>query len=182
MLLASNSVCPRVALHLRIRLARLRSSAFTLSVMLLALCLLIAGPLAAQTAHFASAQTIVATGLNTPYGLTRDSNGNIFFADNGGNSVKEVLAVNGVIPASPTVRTLATGFNYPVNAGVDMNGNVFVDDHFNNAVKEIVAVGGVIPASPTIRTIGSGFNQPQGMMVDSSGDVYIFDANNFSLK
>ena len=37
--------------------------------------------------------------------LTVDGSGNLFFADPVHSKVEEVVAVNGVIPASPTVNT-----------------------------------------------------------------------------
>src|SRR6202041_3211436 len=67
-----------------------------------------------------------------------DGNGNVFVADSGNSAVKEILAVNGSIPASnPTINTLGSGFSEPSGVAVDGSGNVFVADSGNNAVKEI---------------------------------------------
>ena len=63
------------------------------------------------------------------------------------NAVKEIVAVNGSIPANPTIKTLASSFASPEGVAVDGSGNVFVADMNNNAAKEIVAVNGSIPAN-----------------------------------
>ena len=53
------------------------------------------------------------------------------------NAVKEIVAVNGSIPANPTIKTLASSFASPEGVA-DGSGNVFVADMNNNAAKEIV--------------------------------------------
>ena len=40
------------------------------------------------------------------------SSGDVFVADTYNNAVKEILAVNGSIPANPTINTLGSGFDY----------------------------------------------------------------------
>jgi streptogramin lyase len=96
--------------------------------------------------------------------------------------VKEIVAVNGSIPATPTILTLGSGFSDPLDVAVDASGNVFVADYANSAVKKMVAVGGSIPASPTILTLGSGFSYPYGVAVDASGNVFVADTNNSAVK
>jgi sugar lactone lactonase YvrE len=120
------------------------------------------------------------SGFVTPSGVAVDGSGDVFVADLSNNTVKEMLAVSGSIPASPTINTLGSGFSFPVSVAVDASGDVFVADSHNKAVKEMVAVGGVIPASPTINTLGGGFSfgNPQGVALDASGDVFIADWTN----
>jgi len=101
--------------------------------------------------------------FNRTIGLALDASGNIYVADRGNHAVYEILAVNGSVPASPTINTLASGFSFPWGVAVDASGNVYVADNGNNVVDEILAVNGSIPASPTILTLGSGFNQPAGL-------------------
>ena len=45
-----------------------------------------------------------------PDGVAVDASGNLFVTDCAPQAVKEILAVNGSIPASPTIRTLGSGF------------------------------------------------------------------------
>jgi sugar lactone lactonase YvrE len=111
----------------------------------------------------------------SPGGLAVDGSGNVYVAD---GVVKEMLAVNGSIPASPTIKTLGSGIS-AIAVAVDGSGNVFVA---NSGVQEILAVNGSIPDSPTVRTLGSGFSSPGGIAVDASGNVYIADSNNNAVK
>ena len=88
-------------------------------------------------------------------------------------TVKEILAVNGSIPASPTIRTLGSGFVGVTGLAVDGAGNVFVSDRGANEVKEIVAAGGYT----TVKILGGGFYfaGPNGLAVDGSGNVFVAD-------
>jgi len=142
-----------------------------------------AGTASAQTAHFSGAQSlsVVASGFNTPAGVTLDSSGNIYVADALNNVVREILAVNGSIPASPTMVTLGSGFKSPIAIALDGSGNVYVADYGNYAVKEILAVNGSIPASPVI-TPFSGFTTPAGLAFDTNGNLYVADQGSNSVK
>jgi hypothetical protein len=47
------------------------------------------------------------------------------------------VAVNGSIPASPTINTVGSGFNGPFGVAVDGSGNIFVADLGNSRVEEL---------------------------------------------
>ncbi len=145
------------------------------AVAALNLCVLAAVPLAAQTAHFSGAVVTLGSGFSSPTGVAVDGHGNVYVADFGNNEVKEIVAVNGYIPASPTINTLGSGFSEPFTLAVDGSGNVFLTDYGNHAVKEIEAVDGTIPSSPTIRSLGSGYGTLFGTALDHSGDVFVTD-------
>ncbi len=103
-----------------------------------------------------------------------DASGNVFVTDSSlPQAVKEILAVNGSIPASPTIRTLGSGFAGLAGVAVDGAGNVFVADRGAHAVKEIVAAGGYT----TVKILGGGFYfaGPNGVAVDGSGNVFVAD-------
>jgi sugar lactone lactonase YvrE len=127
-----------------------------------------------------SQSTLDITGF--PSSVAIDGSGDIYFADMDGGAVYELQAVNGSIPASPTLTQLGSGFMAPLGMAVDGEGNVYVADIGKNAVKEILAVNGGIPALPTIVTLGSGFNNPDGVAVDGSGNVYVADYGNNAVK
>ena len=126
--------------------------------------------------------------VSNPERVAVDRQGNVYFTDLdnnnnlGNNTVKEILAVNGVIPASPTVIQLGSGLEYPYGIAVDSSGDVFVADTFHQAIKEFVAVNGSVPSSPTILTIGSGWSAPQAITVDGSGNLYVADTGNQAVK
>lgn len=125
---------------------------------------------------------------SNPEKIAVDRAGNVYFTDLDAssnfrnNTVKEILAVNGSIPASPTVIQLGSGLFYPRGIAVDSFGDVFVADTDNSAIKEFVAINGAVPASPAIIPLGSGFSSPQAVAVDSAGDVYVADQGNHAVK
>jgi sugar lactone lactonase YvrE len=130
----------------------------------------------------ASAATALGSGASSPFSVAVDGSGNIYVADPSGPKVYELMAVNGVVPATnPTIITLGSGFTSPSGVAVDGSGNVYVADTGGNAVKELVAVGGTVPATnPAIVPLATEytFSQPKGIAVDSSGNVYVADTGN----
>jgi hypothetical protein len=138
------------------------------------LCLLAAPAVHAQSATFAWAQTTLANfGYHT--GLAVDASGNVFIGNWNNQELDEIVAVNGSIPANPTIKTVATGFGLIEGVGLDPSGDVLVADSELGLV-EVSAVNGVIPADPPIRTILSsvvGGLAFQCLAVDASGDVFI---------
>ncbi|MGA2889399.1 MAG: choice-of-anchor D domain-containing protein [Terracidiphilus sp.] len=161
-----------IAFHRPYSRPRKRSNVAALCAVLAVLLCSAESIASAQTAHFSGAQTVVGSGFSYPAGVAVDGSGNVYIADYGNNAVREIMAVSGSIPASPTVRTLGSGFSYPISVAVDGGGNVYVADSDPGSVKEIVAVNGSIPESPTIRILTSLVN-PSGVAVDSSGNVYV---------
>ena len=128
----------------------------------------------------------LATGFYNLDGVKVDANGNVFVAD-GGNAmhaggVSELLAVNGVIPAAPTVVTIGSGFGVLTGVAVDANNNVFASDQKNHAVFEVLAVNGVIPANATVTTVGSGFSVPTNVAFDGVGDLFVPDAGTHTIR
>lgn len=125
-----------------------------------------------------STTSVVGAGLRYAEGIAVDASGDVFVADTNNNQVKEVLAVNGGIPLSPTILNLGSGFNLPSSVAVDGGGNIFVADAGNNAVKEILAGIGY----STVLNLGSGFRSPSGVAVDASGNVIVVDFSEYPVK
>ena len=113
-----------------------------------------------------------------PDDVAVDGSGNVFVISNR-TTVSEILAVNGSVPANPTILTLYTGFLALNGMKVDANGNVFVANSFNggadSAINELLAVNGSIPANPAVVTVVSGIGGPTGVAIDVSGNVYFSD-------
>jgi sugar lactone lactonase YvrE len=114
--------------------------------------------------------------------MATDGLGNLYYTTLYGNTVEEILAVNGVIPPSPTTRSLGSSFDAPFGIAVDRSGNVYVTNVANNTVEEVLAVNGSIPASPATLTLGSGFNLPAAVTVDGHDNLYVSDLGNNALK
>ncbi len=130
-----------------------------------------------------AATSTLGSGFSAPFGVAVDGAGDVFVADEGNSNVKEIEAVNGSIPANPTVRTLGGGFSLPLGVAVDGAGDVFVADAINSAVKEIPAscISGA-NNSTCVRTLGSGFGDPAGVAVDAAGNVFVADEGNSKVK
>ncbi|HEY1255635.1 MAG TPA: choice-of-anchor D domain-containing protein, partial [Terracidiphilus sp.] len=133
-----------------------------------------------QVNFFPGTQTTLGSGFDFASGVAVDGSGNLYVVDTIGNlgNVQEIMAVNGSIPANPTIKTLVGGLDCPGGPALDAAGNVYFFDVCYHTVNEIQAVNGGIPASPTVRTLTSQFASPAGITVDGSGNVYILDASN----
>ncbi len=123
------------------------------------------------------------TALN---GMKVDANGNVFVANSfsGGvaSAVYEVLAVNGSIPANPTVVTIVSGIGGPTGVAIDVQGNVYVSDEDGNTVYEVMAVNGTIPANPVTRTLVTGFLEPTNVALDGAGNVFVPNFGDHTVK
>ncbi len=130
-----------------------------------------------------AATSTLGSGFSAPFGVAVDGAGDVFVADEGNSNVKEIEAVNGSIPANPTVRTLGGGFSLPLGVAVDGAGDVFVADAINSAVKEIPAscISGA-NNSTCVRTLGGGFRSPEGVAVDAAGNVFVADLGSSKVK
>lgn len=116
-----------------------------------------------QSLGSARTRRTLGSGFKEPFGVAVDRSGNIFVADTGNNTVKEIPAGGGYT----AVKVLSGG--YPFGVAADRNGNIFVADTFNNAVKEILAADGY---ASTI-ALGGRFQMPHGVAVDSYGNVFV---------
>ena len=162
-----------------------------LSGLLASLCGAVVPAARAQTAQFSYATATLGAGFSNPSGVAVDRSGDIFVADDGNNAVKEIVAVGGLIPASPTINTVGSGFTGPLSVAVDSGGNVFVgesDVADGYSVKEIVAgtggaAAGTVNSSSTVISVGSGFDGLiYGVAVDAGGDVFVADTQNYQVK
>jgi hypothetical protein len=153
---------------------------------------LLAGALGLSAAH-AQTSNYVPHSLSQSFSrsIAVDHNGNIFYV--GSNSatldtmlaadgVYELVAVNGVVPANPTVRVLATvggAVVSPLGLTVDPLGNVYVVDQVTHAsvggfsILELVAVNGQVPDNPTVRTLLANISlEDTNLSVDGKGDLF----------
>lgn len=133
---------------------------------------------APQIAYNSASPITLGGGFSSPVGVAVDGNGDVFVADAYNNTVKEMVAVNGSIPADPTI-TAYGGFIFPTGMAIDGSGNIYVADTENNAIKEIPAG---CTSGGCIIWLGGGFNQPFGVAVDGDGNVYVADSGNGAVK
>jgi hypothetical protein len=133
-----------------------------------------------------------------PTGVTVDSAGNVFVADTGNSTIRQVTT-NG------TVTTLAGSagqfgdvdgtnstaqFDYPYDVAVDCAGNVYVADFGNSSIRRVVTNGVVMTLagsgeqSGSVDVTGSSarFNFPAGVAVAGGGNVYVADSRNDTIR
>jgi hypothetical protein len=111
-----------------------------------------------------------ATGLSEPWGLTLDSQGNIWVADFAAPAVYEFKPVpngSGAIDEAPSFTiTGPAGFG-PSDVYIDSSKNVWVADFSNSMIEEFAPLATTV----TTRTIATA-SDPTGVAVDNGGNVY----------
>jgi sugar lactone lactonase YvrE len=115
------------------------------------------------------------SGFNLPDGVGVDVSGNVFVSDWGNNAIKQLVAVNGVIPASPAINVLAGGFTGqtgPDGLVLDASGNIYAANHDNGHALYEIPIGG---GYSTLNTISSSFMAPEDAALDGTGNIYVVD-------
>ncbi len=130
------------------------------------------------------------TGLAEPEGITLDSSGKIYVADDGNAEddippsvfVYPALSLSGVLNEAPTATISGsnTDLEAPFGIALDSNRNIYVTDYGATSVFVYPALGsstGLLNEAPTATIGGSdtGLNFPLGIVLDSSGKIYVAD-------
>jgi sugar lactone lactonase YvrE len=136
-------------------------------------------------------------------GVTVDSAGNIYVADNDNNRIRKIDALSGIITtvAGNGAATfsgdggLATAAGIGSNAfeaAVDSAGNIFFVSQTTNRIRRVSAATGIITTVAGTGAAGfSGDNGaataaqvsgPIGVATDSAGNVYVADLNNSRIR
>jgi hypothetical protein len=114
---------------------------------------------------------VVATAalLQQPRGISVDAGGNLFFADNGNQVIREVPigTANGMTAGDiydvvgvagsrgfvgEGVAADTASLNFPAGTFVGSTGNLFIADQTNDRVREVVPTGGAVYSTGTITT------------------------------
>jgi len=136
--------------------------------------------------------------FNNPTGIAIDASGNLYVADYGNDTIREVTPVGGVttIAGSPGVFGSSDGsgssarFNQPAGIAVDSAGNIYVADSGNDTVREISPLGavttiaGAAGVGDSVDGLGSNarLDSPDDVAVDSSGIIYVADNVNNTIR
>jgi sugar lactone lactonase YvrE len=133
-----------------------------------------------------------------PRGIAIDSAGNLYVADTGNYTIREIRPDNTVttlagMAAAPGVadgKGSAARFVAPQGIAVDTQDNVYVAEFVNNTVRKITPDGFVrllagsvqSPGSENGRGASARFRNPWALAADKSGNVYVSDNGNDSLR
>jgi sugar lactone lactonase YvrE len=138
--------------------------------------------------------TGAAARFSGPAGVTVDSAGNVYVADN--QTIRKVTTA-GVVTTLAGVAGMpgyadgigaAARFNVPTGVAVDSAGNVYVADTSNEMIRKVTPAGAVmsIAGGGLGSADGTGadarFNHPNGVAVDSAGNVYVADTDNSTIR
>lgn len=110
-------------------------------------------------------------GLSVPMGIAIDSAGNVWVANEGGDSVTE-MGPDGSFLSGHSGYT-SGGMNEPKGLAIDPRGNVWVANYFGSSVTELNSSGTAVANSPFMN---GGVSAPLAVAADSSGNIWISDA------
>lgn len=134
-----------------------------------------------------------------PQSISIDNLGNLWVADTGNDTIRQVTA-SGVVTtvagtagaAGSTDGTNQTArFHTPWGIAVDLrNNNVFVADTYNYTLREISSSGVVTTLAGLAGLYGNNdgtgsvarFGGPEGLAVDGMGNIYVADAGNHTIR
>ena len=135
--------------------------------------------------------------FSTPMGITIDTSGNLYVADNHNCLIRKItqsgvvstVAGNGNCSSADGVGTSAS-FNKPQALAIDTTGTIYVVDTVQTKIRKITPAGVVVTIAGTGAqgsVDGSGsvatFEAfPRGIAVDTVGNVYLSDTGNSKIR
>ena len=136
----------------------------------------------------------------SPLGLSYDGTGNLYVADSGNDTIRQIVVATGAVTTlagSPGTAGSADGvgadarFSSPSDLAYDNAGNLYVTDTYNDTIRAIaVATGTVTTLAGSAGTFGSAdgtgaaarFYRPLGPAYDGAGDLYVADSENDTIR
>jgi sugar lactone lactonase YvrE len=133
-----------------------------------------------------------------PQGVAVDNSGNIYVADTGNSTIREITPAGAVttlagiagIPGGADGQGTNAQFNLPQGVAVDSAANVYVADTGNHTIRKIAPGGLVSTLAGFVGVFGSDdgatnnarFNGPVGITLNSSGNIFVTDYNNHTIR
>ena len=144
--------------------------------------------------------SVVLARFNSPGDVAIDSVGNIYVADTGNNTVRQITTggIVSTLAGNAGTRGMADGvgsaglLNGPEGLAIDSAGVLHVADTFNNAIRKVAPDGTVVTlagfglagSKGSADGVGTAarFNEPTSLAVDALGNLYVTDAFNFTIR
>jgi len=136
--------------------------------------------------------------FDTPCGIARDRDGNLFVSDTGNHTIRKIAPDGAVttVAGIPGDSGFANGsastalFSSPLGIKVTTNGTAFVCDCGNHLVRAISPNGLVstLAGDPGVWGSDDGagasahFNGPIGVVLDNEGNLFVSDSNNHTIR
>jgi sugar lactone lactonase YvrE len=136
--------------------------------------------------------------FDLPDGVAVDGSGDVFVADTGNDTLREIAPSGTVstVAGTPGSSGSANGtgaaarFSGPKALAVGQGGNVYVADTGNDTIREISSGGVVSTLAGTSGVSGSSdgtgsaalFKDPSGIASDNSGNLYVADTGNCTIR
>jgi hypothetical protein len=136
--------------------------------------------------------------FSSPRGVAADGSGNVYVADSGADTIREITqsgVVTTVAGSSYQLGSLdgngnAARFSSPQSVAVFGSGNVYVADRNNNTIREVTLAGAVttLAGAPgqagNVDGTGSAarFNFARGTAVNAAGTIYVADTNSCTIR
>ncbi|MDV3244729.1 MAG: hypothetical protein LYZ66_06115 [Nitrososphaerales archaeon] len=153
-----------------------------------------------QSSFTTTASATGASSLNDPAGLTFDSSGNLWVADQLNNRVlmfappfsngmSATLAIGQTTLSTGIASVTQNGLYYPFDVAVDSGGNLWVSDYYNNRILMFappfstgmaasLVIGQPSFSSNSAGAGQSGLNRPEGIGFDPRGNLWVADHSN----
>jgi sugar lactone lactonase YvrE len=148
--------------------------------------------------------------FNSPHGIAFDTSGNLYVADYGNQTIREMIPYVSFGQTNWSVVTIAgqpgnfgevdgtngyANFSYPSGLAIDTNNVLYVADYSGDAIRKLtpVEVGGQtnwVVSTIAGGTLGTGdgtnrfasFDGPAGMAIDGAGNLYVADSGSSLIR
>ncbi len=142
--------------------------------------------------------TGAAARFSAPVGITRDTAGNVYVADQTNHVIRRVTPAGVVTTLAGTAGTVgstdgtgaAARFNLPTGVAMNSADLIYVADFGSHTLRKVTSSGVVTTFAGTAGTSGSAdgtgaaarFNKPSGLALDTAGNLYVADTGNSTVR